>query len=124
MLATAPAVFALVGHSLGAIVALEIARRAPGRVARLALLNASARPASGAQLEAWRAMRQRTEEGEFGAVAEEYARSCFPPTASEDLVARGTAMAQRVGPGALFGNCRHRRVDRTAALHSRRSGFR
>jgi len=39
VLAGAPATFALAGHSMGARVALEIVRRAPGRVDRLALLN-------------------------------------------------------------------------------------
>lgn len=36
--------FALAGHSMGGYVALEILRRAPGRVERLALLNTHARP--------------------------------------------------------------------------------
>lgn len=36
--------FALAGHSMGGYVALEIMRRAPERVARLALLNTHARP--------------------------------------------------------------------------------
>lgn len=38
--------FALVGHSMGGYVALEILRQAPERVARLALLNTHARPDS------------------------------------------------------------------------------
>ena len=43
----APATFALAGHSMGGRVALEIVRRAPERVARLALLDTGfrARPA-------------------------------------------------------------------------------
>ena len=43
----APATFALAGHSMGGRVALEIVRRAPERVARLALLDSGirARPA-------------------------------------------------------------------------------
>jgi pimeloyl-ACP methyl ester carboxylesterase len=36
--------FALVGHSMGGYVALEILRQAPQRVERLALLNTNARP--------------------------------------------------------------------------------
>jgi pimeloyl-ACP methyl ester carboxylesterase len=39
VLATAPATFALAGHSMGGRVALEIVRRAPERVERLALLD-------------------------------------------------------------------------------------
>lgn len=43
-LASLPARFALAGLSLGGYVALEIMRRAPERVTRLALLDTSARP--------------------------------------------------------------------------------
>jgi pimeloyl-ACP methyl ester carboxylesterase len=39
VLADAPASFALAGHSMGGRVALEVVRRAPGRVERLALLD-------------------------------------------------------------------------------------
>jgi len=39
VLADAPASFALAGHSMGGRVALEVCRRAPGRVERLALLD-------------------------------------------------------------------------------------
>jgi pimeloyl-ACP methyl ester carboxylesterase len=39
ILATAPDRFALAGHSMGARVALEVLRRAPQRVARIALLD-------------------------------------------------------------------------------------
>ena len=44
VLASAPACFSLVGHSLGGYVALEVVRRAPRRVDALALLDTSARP--------------------------------------------------------------------------------
>src|SRR5947207_3780086 len=44
VLATAPASFALAGHSMGGRVALEIMRRAPQRVERLALLDTGWRP--------------------------------------------------------------------------------
>lgn len=44
VLASAPPVFALAGFSLGGYTALEIMRRAPQRVARLALFDTSARP--------------------------------------------------------------------------------
>ena len=43
ILAAAPSHFALAAASMGGYVALEIMRQAPGRVARLALLNTSAR---------------------------------------------------------------------------------
>jgi pimeloyl-ACP methyl ester carboxylesterase len=44
VLATAPASFALAGHSMGGRVALEIWRRAPQRISRLALLNTGVHP--------------------------------------------------------------------------------
>ena len=50
VLAAAPPTFAVAGHSMGGRVALEIVRRAPGRVERLALLDTGcrARPAGAA----------------------------------------------------------------------------
>jgi len=50
VLAAAPATFALAGHSMGGRVALEIVRRAPERVCRVALLDTGfrARPAGAA----------------------------------------------------------------------------
>lgn len=44
VLAAAPPAFALAGLSMGGYVAMEIMRRAPGRVERLALLDTTARP--------------------------------------------------------------------------------
>jgi pimeloyl-ACP methyl ester carboxylesterase len=43
ILASAPPVFALVGLSMGGYISFEIARQAPQRIARLALLDTSAR---------------------------------------------------------------------------------
>ena len=50
LLEDAPSTFVLVGVSMGGDVALEVVRRAPGRVAGLALLSTSARPDSTEQL--------------------------------------------------------------------------
>jgi pimeloyl-ACP methyl ester carboxylesterase len=98
VLAVAPPRFALAGHSLGAIVALEIARRAPERVDRLALLNASARGASAEQLAAWSSARNRTEQGHFADVAAELGLAALAPDRRDaELVARNTAMARTVG---------------------------
>jgi pimeloyl-ACP methyl ester carboxylesterase len=44
ILAAAPPSFALVGLSMGVYIAFEILRQAPDRVARLALLDTTARP--------------------------------------------------------------------------------
>jgi 4-hydroxy-2-oxoheptanedioate aldolase len=93
VLASAPDRFALAGHSLGGIVALEIVRQAPGRVSRLALLNTSARPASDAQLSAWEAMRA----GAFDHVAREFAQA----NGRDGTVERVEAMARAVGSRVL-----------------------
>jgi pimeloyl-ACP methyl ester carboxylesterase len=104
VLAAAPERFALAGHSLGAIVALAVAGLAPGRVTRLALLNASARPASEAQLAAWDALERQVNGGRFAALASEFARANLAPERpdAERLTARIAAMALQVGPRGLL----------------------
>jgi len=104
VLAAAPERFALAGHSLGAIVALEVVRQAPERVSRLALLNASARPANEAQLAAWAAMRERVEDGDTRGLVREFAPANLPEARRADsgLAARIEAMADAVGPRGLL----------------------
>ena len=93
VLAAAPERFALAGHSLGAIVALEVIRQAPHRVTRLALLNASARPADDAQLKTWAGMRDR----EFATVVNAFAEA----NARDGTLERVEAMAHAVGPRGM-----------------------
>jgi pimeloyl-ACP methyl ester carboxylesterase len=104
VLAAAPQRFALVGHSLGGIVALAMWRRAPSRIARLALLNASARPPSSEQLAAWSDLRERTEHGEFDAVVAEQAQTNVgdQPAPGGDLVQRWIDIAADVGPDGFL----------------------
>jgi 4-hydroxy-2-oxoheptanedioate aldolase len=104
LLVGAPERFALAGHSLGAIVALEVVRQAPDRVSRLALLNASARPANEAQLAAWSAMRKRVEAGDFRGLVRDFAPANLPEARRADagLTARIAAMADAVGPRGLL----------------------
>ena len=104
VLAAGPERFAVAGHSLGAIVALELVRRAPSRITRLALLNASARPASDVQLEAWSEIRERVEAGEFDAVARELAVETLPERrhGDADLVEHLRRMAHAIGAEALL----------------------
>src|SRR5262249_33454737 len=52
ILAQAPPKFALIALSMGGYAALEVQRQAPGRVARLALLDTTARPDAPEQSEA------------------------------------------------------------------------
>lgn len=99
VLAQAPAHFAVAGHSLGGIVALEMVRQAPDRVTRLALLNTSGRDATPEQLESWAEMARRTRSGGFLDVAAQLGRDTLPEgNRDADLITRNTAMAMAVGP--------------------------
>jgi pimeloyl-ACP methyl ester carboxylesterase len=68
ILATAPPRFALVGLSMGGYIALAIMREAPDRVARLALLDSSARPDTAEQSERRRSMILLAKTGLFSGV--------------------------------------------------------
>lgn len=98
VLRQSPDRFALAGHSLGGIIAMEMARQAPARVAKLAILNTSARAGSPAQLDQWTRLAAQVQAGGFDAVAERMASNTLPARhRSEDLVARSATMAQTVG---------------------------
>ncbi|MDQ2796195.1 MAG: aldolase/citrate lyase family protein, partial [Actinomycetota bacterium] len=104
VLAQAPAHFAVAGHSLGGIVALEMLRQAPDRVTRLALLNTSGRDASPDQLQSWAEMARRTRSGGFLDVAEQLGRDTLPEGSCDtDLTTRNMAMAKTVGPDGFLG---------------------
>jgi len=68
ILVTAPPRFALVGLSMGGYIALAIMREAPDRVARLALLDSSARPDTAEQSERRRSMILLAKSGLFSEV--------------------------------------------------------
>jgi pimeloyl-ACP methyl ester carboxylesterase len=68
ILATAPPRFALVGLSMGGYIAFAIARETPERVARLALLDTSARPDTPEQSERRRGLIALAEAGRFSEV--------------------------------------------------------
>ncbi len=84
ILETAPPRFALAGHSMGGIVAMEIIRRAPERVSRLALLSTTPLPDTPAQA-AWREpVIVRAQAGRLAeAVAEVVTRDSLAPQHGE-----------------------------------------
>ena len=103
VLAQAPERFSLVGHSLGGIVALEITRRAPHRVSRLALVNCSGRGPSTEQGTAWSALADRTRAGEFDTVVDEQADINLGPAAPRpDLLESWRQGAHQVGVDGLL----------------------
>jgi len=68
ILAAAPPRFALIGLSMGGYLSFEIMRQSPERVAKLALLDTSARPDTSEQSEARRAQIAATESGRLSEV--------------------------------------------------------
>ena len=115
-----PRRFALAGHGLGGAVAMEILRRAPDRVARLALIATSPLPDTPQQATARDTSIVRTRAGRFAEVLRE--------DRGPDLLAPGpyraeihtlmTEMAQSLGPDAYLRQLRamQRRRDQQATL--------
>ncbi|GGK50240.1 alpha/beta fold hydrolase [Salinarimonas ramus] len=91
---------ALVGLSMGGYVALAAARRAPDRVARLALLDTSARPDTPEASETRRRLIALAEAGRFAEVDDVLWHRLVAPDrlGDEDLRRRVVAMADEIGP--------------------------
>ena len=70
ILASAPDRFTLIGLSMGGYISFEIMRRAPERVAKLALLDTSARPDTLEQTENRRTQMRAAEKGDVADIAE------------------------------------------------------
>lgn len=99
ILASAPAQFALAGLSMGGYVCFEILRQAPERIAKLVLLDTSARPDGLEQSEARRAQIALARSGRLGEIAD----TLFPRLVharrwgDESLRRIWRAMVQEVG---------------------------
>jgi len=103
ILTKAPPRFSLLGFSLGGIVALEMIAQAPGRIARLALIDTTARPDPAANAKIRRAaVAAALEIGMTGYINDGWSRSVDPLNA-DDVTLRNTviAMAERAGPDRL-----------------------
>jgi pimeloyl-ACP methyl ester carboxylesterase len=103
VLARAPAGrFALAGLSMGGYVALEILRRAPERVAALALVDTQARPDTAQATEGRRALMARSE-GDFEGVVETLRGRLLLPAHAADPGIGGlfAEMARGVGAAAF-----------------------
>jgi pimeloyl-ACP methyl ester carboxylesterase len=100
----APARFALAGFSLGGYIALEIWRQARERVARLALLDTSARPETPALTEARQERAALVRAGRFREAAEHYLPQLFHPSRAGDAALRATylRMAEDCGPDVFL----------------------
>jgi pimeloyl-ACP methyl ester carboxylesterase len=105
VLGTAPSAgrFALAGLSMGGYVALELMRVAPDRVARLALLDTSARADTPEQTLARRELIELAENGRFEEVPRRLLPGVFHPDRLDDerLTSTVFGMADAVGPEAF-----------------------
>jgi pimeloyl-ACP methyl ester carboxylesterase len=103
ILATAPPRFALAGLSMGGYLAFEILRQARERVARLALLDTSARADTPEQSSMRRAQIQQAECGQLAEIADaQFERMVFPAHRGDAaLRATNLRMAEEVGAQAF-----------------------
>lgn len=103
VLDAAPERFALAGLSMGGYVALEIMRIAPERVARLALLDTSARADTPEQITTRRELIELSQVGRFDEVPRKLLPNIVHPDRLDDewLTSTVFAMAEAVGPEAF-----------------------
>ena len=103
ILASAPPRFALAGLSMGGYVALEIIRQAPARVAKLALLDTSARADTPEAIATRHAQMALAASGRLGQVVEAQFERLVHPLHRTDPQLReaNRLMAEDVGPEAF-----------------------
>ena len=104
ILANAPGRFALVGLSMGGYIAFEMLRQAPQRIARVALLDTSARADAPEQSAMRRAQMALASQGRLSAVLEQQLPRLVHRERRNDTALREvfTVMAQEVGAEAFI----------------------
>lgn len=107
VLEQAPPRFALAGHSMGGIVAMEVIRRAPERVSRLALLSTTPLPDTPAQA-AWR--EPLIVRAQAGRLAEAVAEVLSPETLAPGQEAHLDLMQQMARDFGAASFIRHQRA--------------
>lgn len=121
VLAEAPPSFALAGFSFGGYVAQEIARRAPERIERLALLDTAIRADSPERAAARHALTQAARmAGTFQGITERMLASYIDASRLSDaaLTSRIKAMTQRLGRDVFIRQNEVERRDGEAALRA------
>jgi pimeloyl-ACP methyl ester carboxylesterase len=103
ILAAAPPRFALVGLSMGGYISFEILRQAPERVARLALLDTSARPETAEASAGRRAQMELAGAGRLAEVADaQFARMVASERRADGALRElNRVMTEEVGPQAF-----------------------
>ena len=100
LLDDAPPKFALVAHAMGGFVAFEVMRRAPDRVARLALISTLASADGPAQTARRQGYIDLVESGKFEQVVEERIPILFPEEKRDDAQLLGLARRMAADTGA------------------------
>lgn len=96
----APPKFVLVGHAMGGFIAFEVMRRAPGRVAKLALISTLASADGPAQTARRQGYIDLVESGNFDEVVEERIPILFPEEKRDDERLLGIARRMAADTGA------------------------
>lgn len=100
LLDKAPPKFVLIGHAMGGFVAFEVMRRAPERVAKLALISTLASADGPAQTARRQGYIDLVESGNFGQVVEERIPILFPEEKRGDARLLGIARQMAADTGA------------------------
>ena len=105
VLAAAPPRFAMAGHSMGGRVALEVVRRAPERVERIALFNTGAHPPGPQEAQTRGRLVELARSDGMEAVAAAWLPPMLSPSgaANAALVHRLRAMVERQTPDSFAG---------------------
>jgi pimeloyl-ACP methyl ester carboxylesterase len=103
LLAAAPPRFALIGLSMGGYISFEIMRQAPQRVAKLGLLDTSARPETPEQTAGRREQIALARAGRFAEVPDRQYPNLVAPDHQGDEGLRRVVrvMAEQIGPEAF-----------------------
>jgi pimeloyl-ACP methyl ester carboxylesterase len=100
ILQQAPPRFALVGLSMGGYIAFELLRQAPARVARLALLDTTARPDSPEQSARRRTLMELAGGGRFDEIADLMYPGFVAPERIDDQALRAQVRSMAAETGA------------------------
>jgi len=100
ILESVPERFALLGFSLGGLVALEVMRRAPERVQRLCLIATNPRGSTQQNFETWTRWRRETAAGGFADIARAHAEGVYRENSEARTAV--TEMALVLGPETLM----------------------
>lgn len=111
---SAPARFSLAGHSMGGRVALEVYRRSPQRIERLALLDTGYEPVAPGEAERRAVLVNKALADGIMAIAETWGRPMIAPCNQSTVLDRVVAMVGRMS-GEIYAGQTHALLGRPDA---------